>query len=436
MRCGLDRVMSCRGAWCRVFAWVLLACTGVVRAALPAGDPARDIVVAVVDRPPPALGVGATPHGYAGAPNYDGSQAARTQAQRIAVDYGLKQLSAWTIRSLRLRCMLYRPGDDADRDALLARLRTDDRVRLAEPLQQFSTLSAPGVTAAASPAGGYNDPYFGLQHGFSSIDAAAAQRWSQGNGVRIALIDTGVDTRHKELHGRIDVVRDFVGDHAGAEAAERHGTEVAGVIAADANNRIGIVGIAPAARIDVYRACWPVAPRASQSRCNSYTLAQALGAALDADARIINLSLGGPADPLLESLLRQAIARGAIVAAAVPPDGDMRGFPVDTPGVLAVVSTGQSAPASTVLTAPGRDILTLEPGQLFDYASGSSFATAHVSGVAALLLSLRPRLDTATVRRLLTESSGGRAGAPVNACAAVALLLDKPGACTSLAHEP
>ena len=71
-------------------------------------------------------------------------------------------------------------------------------------LQTFATLSA-----------GYNDPYFGLQRGFAQIDAGDAQQWSRGDGVRVAVIDTGVDSAHPDLHGRIETRRNFVHEDAG-----------------------------------------------------------------------------------------------------------------------------------------------------------------------------------------------------------------------------
>lgn len=412
-----------------ITALILLLVVGSVVAGPPKHDPERVIVLAVVDRPAPAMAVGGTPRGYAGTAAYQGSPAARAVASAVARDYQLDELAAWTIRALDLRCMLFRLPNGVDRDALLAKLREDRRVALAEPLRRYRTYSTSTTR--------YNDPYFDLQQGFSAIDAAAAQHWTRGEGVVIALIDTGVDAHHPELRGRIAANRDFVDDDGEQIDADRHGTEVAAIMAANANNKLGIVGVAPAARIDVFRACWPLAPTVGASQCNSFTLAQALGAAIAADARIINLSLGGPADPLLGQLLRVAIARGAIVVGAVPPDGSLDGFPLRSAGVLAVAAgSGRQDPTGAVLTAPGEDILTAVPGGHFDFASGSSLSAAHVSGVAALLLSLEPDLDAAEMRRLLQSSAASGPGAKINACRAVALLRKAPAsACTGPASS-
>lgn len=387
-------------------------------------DATRMIVIAVANKPEPSPAAGATPRGYDALPSYAGSERANGLAAKIAAEYGLQEISAWTIEPLRLRCLVYLLPPSADRDETLARLNRDRRVRLAQPLQEFDTLSLP---TAAPPGAQYNDPYLSLQHNFSTIAAADAQRWTRGEGVEIALIDTGLDADHPDLAGRIAGQRNFVGNVA-VSAAERHGTEVAGVISAVANNKLGIVGIAPNAKLFAYRACWSLPGQAAGARCNSYTLALALGAAIASNARIINLSLGGPADPLLQQLLQHAVRHGAIVVGAVPPDRRMDGFPVGVPGVIAVASAEDPRPDAPALAAPGRDILTLEPGGSFDYASGSSLATAQVTGAIALLLALKPGQDAAGLYALLSSTQKS-AGAPIDICAAVARIDPDGGFC-------
>jgi subtilisin family serine protease len=370
----------------------------------PQGDPAAVaavagddfIVVAVADapqvRPPPGSAARAN---YGRQPGYAGSDRALAQAADLAAEHGLRELKAWTIAALNWRCMLYRlPMDaaganpQAAREAMLARLAADPRVRLAQPLNSFETLSE---------APGYNDPYLPLQQGFSAIDAAGAQRVTRGEGITVAVIDTGIDSRHPDLAGRVAESRDFVGR---TSAGERHGTEVAGVIAASANNGLGIVGVAPAARLLAYRSCWAVAPGAP-ARCNSFTLAQGLAAAISAGASVINLSLGGPRDPLLERLASEAMARGIVIVGALPAGGRRSGFPTALPGVLAVMASEDGVAAAGLLAAPGQRILTLVPGGGYDYASGSSLASAHVSGAVALLRAVDGTLDAAALTRLL-----------------------------------
>lgn len=402
-------------------------------------DAAQMIVVALPDRPEPVVEAGSTPRGYGSLPNYAGSQRSRAEAASLAREYRLREVSAWTIAPLHLRCMLYEIAAGADRAELLARLAADRRVRIAQPLHEYKTLSSTDTHAAtasahAPPTAEYNDPYVGLQRGFRAIDAGAAQRWSDGHGVRIAMVDTGVDASHPDLDERVVEHADFVapGDAAEPGAGDRHGTEVAGVIAAVANNHLGIVGVAPDARLLAYRACWAVEDDSGVARCNTYTIALALGAAIESDARIINLSLGGPPDPLLAELTGYAVRRGTIVVAAVPPDRRMDGFPVAVPGVIAVASAGDPAAPGEVLAAPGDDILTAVPGGHYDYASGSSLAAAHVSGAIALLLGLRPQLDTDALYALLKHSQVAP-GAAINVCRASAELRGVDDACGSAA---
>ncbi|HVH36955.1 MAG TPA: S8 family serine peptidase [Tahibacter sp.] len=398
-------------------------------------DAARLIVVAVADKPDPQPSAGATPRGYDALPNYSGGERAVETAAHLSADYGLSERAAWVIEPLRLRCLVFALPAQADRTQLLAELQHDRRVRLAQPLQEFETLAsagAPTVTAAV-PAPDYNDPYVGLQRSFSTISAGAAQRTTRGDGVRIALIDTGVDAAHPDLAGRIKEERDFVG--GAAHTAERHGTEVAGVISAVANNKLGIVGVAPGAQLLAYRACWPATPQAASARCNTFTLALALGAALASDARIINLSLGGPADPLLQQLVDQAQSRGIVVVGAVPPDRRMDGFPVGIPGVIAVAAAEDTDAAAQTLRAPGRDVLTLEPGGHFDYASGSSLATAHVTGALALLLALDRHGRAAELAALLQRSQQ-EAGRSIDVCRAIAALRRDPATCAAQAGTP
>jgi len=408
-------------------ACLAIACSGA-HAAPTRAPLERRIVVAVEEVAEPDVGAATTPRGYSGLRNYSGGDRARSSAAALAREHGLHEVSAWTIDPLRLRCMLYELDEGADRGEVLARLARDRRVRLAQPLQEFRTYGserpAPDAISAAPAPAAYNDPYVGLQSGFSAIGAAAAQRWSSGARVDVAVVDTGIDAGHPDLAGRVVSQRDFT-DGASSAANDRHGTEVAGVIAAVANNGVGIVGVAPGARLRAFRACWPIEAAAAEARCDTFTLAQAIGAAIGSGARVMNLSLGGPSDPLLERLLATAIDRGIIVVGAVPPDARMDGFPVGVPGVIAVRSSDMAVDART-LAAPGNDILTLEPGGHYDYSSGSSLATAHVTGAIALLLDLEPRLDAATARALLRDSSRGPS---IDACAAIAALAGGPRTC-------
>jgi subtilisin family serine protease len=258
----------------------------------------------------------------------------------------------------------------------------------------------------------YNDPYFPLQRGVLGLGIAQAHRCSRGDGVRVAVIDTGVETAHPDLAGVPTDTANFVDHDAARFQRDHHGTEVAGLIAAQPGNATGIVGIAPGAKLLALKACWE--RNDGTATCNSFTLSQALASAIDRGAQVINLSLGGPPDELLTKLLRVAISRGMVVVGAVPPGGARNGFPLGVPGVIAVQDLTAAEPGP--VAAPGREVLTLMPGGRYDFASGTSMSAAHISGLAALLLQRHPSLDGARIEKLLREQAGSQPSQPLNAC--------------------
>ncbi|ABM33155.1 S8 family peptidase [Paracidovorax citrulli] len=367
-----------------------------------------------------------SPAGYGAPPRYTTGMHAATLVEQIAREHQLVQAAAWPIPSLNVHCIVFEILDSRPREEVLAALAKDDRIALAQPLQDFSVQEQP-TARTADAAVAYNDPYAPLQRGFIGTSAAQAHRVTTGRGTHVAVIDTGAQTGHPDLQGRILETHNLVDDDAGAFQKDRHGTEVLGIMAATGNNLQGIVGMAPAARFSLYKACWyPAQPPGSGARCNSFTLAKALVAVMSSDARIVNMSLGGPSDPLLGQLLSQLVGQGRIIVAAVPAGGQRGGFPAGVPGVLAVDSAGAPRTPSPggVLLAPGTDILTLQPQGRYDFASGSSMAAAHVSGMVALLQSVEPRLDRDTVERLLlrSENQDGAQPAMVNAERALATI--------------
>jgi hypothetical protein len=390
-------------------------------------------IIAAVDNEPTAFvaSAGSTPRSYDSIATYGPSPVARQLMRALENDYGLREVSAWPIEPLRMHCAVLEIPAGTDRHALLAAMARDRRVKLAQPLQSFATRSED-----------YNDPYVGLQRGFQQMDVAAAHPWSRGEGVKVAIIDTGADIQHPDLRGNIAAAANFVDADDQQFQRDRHGTEMAGVIAAVANNREGIVGIAPAARLLLFKACWQAQIDADAARCNSFTLARALVAAFDAHAQIVNLSLAGPADPLLNGLIREGLRRGVLFVGAAPADvPEGKEGLLQQPGII-VVASAESQPAlGPAVYAPGREILTLLPGGHYDFASGASIATAQVSGVVALLLAKNPRLTAADAYRLLRDTSrldgiaGG--GTLVDACAAVVSLIGQ-GSCnpaTDIEHR-
>lgn len=400
-------------------------------------DPGRFVVITVRNEPVPAVATpGSTPRGYGAAGVYGVSADARAMAHSLERDYKLREVSAWPIESLRVNCIVARVPDLTARATLIARLQRDSRVESVQPLNQFTTegASSADADADAPPPRANRRPYLPLQVNLRELDVLQAHRLSEGAAVTVAVIDTGVDYRHPDLRGRIIARSDFVAGDGGDFTGDRHGTQVAGVIAATADGGLGLLGIAPKSRLIALKACWPLRHDAAEAACNSFTLAKALQAAITARADIVNLSLAGPPDPLLSRLIRYGMRQGIIYVGAVPParSGLAPAFPVDIPGVLGVQSAEDAGGSSRHLLAPGRGILTLVPGGSYDFASGSSLATAEVTGIVALLLADGRHLAGPRVAQILSRSSRQLttpAGilTSVNACAAVADALDRSG---------
>lgn len=344
------------------------------------------------------------------------SVSVRRAANRVARDFGLDVVDEWPIVALKVHCLVFEVRKERPLDELLAELRERPEV---ETAQRLNTFEVQGSTA---------DPYANLQHTLHTLGLAEAHGLTRGRGASVTIIDTGADFRHPDLAAAIRARHDFAGK--GNFAGEAHGTAVAGIIGAGSDNGVGIVGVAPEARLDVLRACWYPDGK-TVAVCDSFTLAKALSHALESDSRVINLSLGGPTDPLLARLVRAALDRGIVVVAAAPPQA---GFPADVPGVLVVCTDND--PRESRLSAPGVDILVPVPGGGFDYASGSSLAAAHVTGVIALLIAERPGLGHDELAALLAGSRGEDGGS-VNACRALAKLLGR-SACRdrTTAHNP
>jgi subtilisin family serine protease len=278
----------------------------------------------------------------------------------------------------------------------------DADVDWAEAAQLYSTRGA-----------AHNDPLYAAEPAAGQWHLADLHRIADGRGTVVAVVDSGIDARHPDLAGQVAVNRNFVSGQP--LVAEQHGTAVAGIIAAKADNRVGIAGVAPGARLLGLRACWQ---RGSSATCDTLSLAKALYFAVENHPDVINLSLSGPDARLLHEILNIAYARGIAVVAAFDPKLPGGGFPASLPGVIAVSDTPVAGTRNDVYAAPGRDIPTTQPGGRWFLVNGSSFAAAHVSGLLALM---RERKRAAPLM-LVAQRRGGE----IDACAT---LLRVAGAC-------
>jgi len=247
--------------------WIALTICLIVSVAYAdeeSDDSTRDILVTFENAGASATGSSFRAP-YRNRKRYSISASARRNAKAIADEYKLTEVDHWPIRSLSVYCYVYRIPADQSREEIVRKLRSDERIESVQALLQFET----GTTNTPK----YNDKYVGLQHGLSQLGIAAAHDYTRGEGIRIAVIDSNADTRHEDLSGRINKRSVFT--HKDQLRDDSHGTAVTSVIGAAANNELGIVGVAPAADIELLVSCWAEEDKSS-AICDTFTLAKAL----------------------------------------------------------------------------------------------------------------------------------------------------------------
>ncbi|MFG6490460.1 S8 family serine peptidase [Roseateles sp. BYS78W] len=386
--------------WLRLL--VLLACCIAGRPAVAQAEEAQRQVLVMLQLPKAHY----RPDGsYAGSYGAGvGRQSRQQVAQSLADKHGLQMSSEWPMPLAGVDCFVMRvPDGDRRAAADVARAVAEDRrVAWAQPVGLYQA------------QGSEQEPLYAAQPAAQQWHLAELHRLATGRGVRVAVVDSGVEVGHPDLAGQVVFNQNFVDDRP--PPAENHGTAVAGIIAARADNGAGIAGIAPQARLLALRACWQAAKTdGGQTLCTSLGLAKALYAAIQQGADIINMSLGGPDDRLLALLLDQAQARGVSIVAAQPAKGGP--FPANHPGVL-VVGSGPPLPAGTLI-APGRDVPSTLPGGGWGLVSGSSFSAAHAAGLLALM----------------RELGGSRSGGMLLKTAFVTTGQDRIDSCATLARQ-
>ena len=267
--------------------------------------------------------------------------------------------------------------------------------------------------ASMSEADAPNDPLFEQQWALAKIEAATAWKVASGSNVTIAVIDSGIDLDHPEFASRILEGYDFVGDDTEAEDDFGHGTQVAGVAAAATNNETGIAGLAWDAQI------MPVKVLDSQGHGVSSDLTCALYWVADKGADIVNISIisFGPSFGM-QSAVNYANNEGVLIFAAAGnlfENGNPVTYPAAHDGVIAVAATDRedghawfsSAGSFVDIAAPGVSIYSPFPPTHDEYRSvyGTSLATPHGAGLAALVLSAAPSLSSEQVEAIIQRSA-------------------------------
>ena len=350
-----------------------------------------------------------------------------------------------TIPALGIERWQVLPGDmRAALDLLLA----SPAVAWAEPnylltLPDDVLVSTGNLAARAGGQTFPNDPGY-VQYARQYLARMGVESaWATTTGdprIIVAVVDTGVDCAHEDLLGRCWINADeipdngvdddgngYVDDRAGwsfykesgdVQDVMSHGTHVTGIIAATINNGKGIAGVAPSVTI------MPVAVFAPPVGVGTYyDLIRGILYAVDNGARVINLSLGATTYSRGEAeAIAYAEEHGVVVVAAAGNRGSNRLFyPAAHPQVIAVAATDASDTVATWFSnygtyidvaAPGVSVWSTIPGNGYGAMSGTSMATPHVAGLAALILSLNPSLTPAQVRDLITRYASDQVGPP------------------------
>jgi thermitase len=246
------------------------------------------------------------------------------------------------------------------------------------------------TTSAAQPdVVALNDPYVDMQWAFKQIQVTQPSILGKGGAeVLVAVLDTGVSYNHEDLEGRVVLTVNLT-DSPVADDVYGHGTHIAGIIAANSNNGVGIAGIAPACRI------MSIKVADDRGITSAKTMAEGIILAVQQGASIINISAEFfEPSAELEAAIDYAWEQGVLVVAAAGNRGNQTPvYPAYYENCIAVAAStpdGTLAPLSGYgdwvdVVAPGFDIYSTLPGNNYGYKSGTSFAAAHISGLAALL---------------------------------------------------
>lgn len=277
-----------------------------------------------------------------------------------------------------------------------------------DPMVEYAHV--PAIKKFMSP-----DPHQNRQWGLRAIDYFGAQNLNlTASGIKIAILDSGIDPNHPDLKGIYSDNVNFT--TLGPDDDEGHGTHVAGIIAALTNNGKGITGVCGSTKLMVLRGL--TKPFQFKAYYN------ALRYAIQNGAQVLNCSLGGGYDLTEAALIRTAISKGMIVVAAMGNDyesGNAISYPAAYPDVISVGATTESDKRAAFsqtgqhidLVAPGKNILSTVPGYSvslttvldFDAWDGTSMATPFVTAAVALMLDKKPSATLSDVRKALTSTA-------------------------------
>jgi len=375
-------------------------------------------------------------HGAAGAPGDGGEPAARDQDPLPDPGYVPGHLivrfepgtpneaklalheryGAQVIREIGpLNVQVLRLPDDVV--AMVSAYQARREVTYAEPDYLASIYGAPdGVQPRVAPGDGPagpadvpNDPLYRQQWHHAKIDSASAWDASHGDGVTVAVIDTGVDCNHPDLRGKCVAGYDHFNNDGDPTDDHGHGTHVAGIAASLTNNGIGGAGVGWDARV------MPVKALGSAGNGGLAAIANAVVWAADHEADVINMSLGGFfTSRALQDAVAYAIGRNvSVIAAAGNESTSNLTYPASYPNVVGVAATTQSDTRANFsnfgsyvdVAAPGVGILSTVRGGSYQAWSGTSMASPVVAGIAALLKGQGPCRTPQRIEEILEQTA-------------------------------
>lgn len=318
------------------------------------------------------------------------------QIGALARRFRLTRLQSTPFRLGGTTLMRWRIPDRRSVPTVVRALEADAGVLSAQPNYLYAIQEDQGQT----PAPHEGDP---AQYVLDKMHLPQAHEIARGK-VSVAVIDSGIDLTSPELTGDIAGSLDALGTGAKVHA---HGTAIAGAIAAHGR----LMGAAPAARIFAVRAF----SGSDGDNGTTYAILTGLDWAVQRGVRVVNMSFAGPQDPAIAVGLAAANHQGVVLIAAAGNKGAKSPplFPAADRNVIAVTSTDEhdQLPAFAnrgpyvAVAAPGVDLMLLAPNGSLQFASGTSFSAAYVTGTVALMLERDPGLTPEAVRRALMASA-------------------------------
>ncbi len=336
----------------------------------------------------------------------------RSVGNAFAADHDSAVIDYFQLARLNAHVFLLAVRDTAQFGRVFDEMVRDPRPLWVQRNPAFATL--PASRAASST----NQPS-SMQYALNRMHVAPVLDVTTGTGVLIAIVDSGVAVTHEAFAGARISVLDVVAkpnNPLTTVPPEIHGTAIASIIVGHGK----LQGIAPDVDLLAIRAFKQTDAKSGAARSNAFYLSKGISAAIDRGAKVINLSLAGPQDRLVAHTVEQALmSRVAVIAAAgnagpgAPP-----AYPAAQPGVIAVTATDSvdrlyryaNRGSYVTLAAPGVDILVAQPGG-YGYLSGTSMATAYVSGLSGLMISRAADLTPTRLRKLL-EATATDLGSP------------------------